>query len=316
MDQRPWGGHDRPTESFASAPTEPFASSPLAPTRRFTVQQPGGPQPGGQLSGGQPGAAPQGSMPTGGPASFAQPSQPAWQGQPSQQGQAGQHGQTWQQGQAGQYGGPPEPPRRRTGLWITVGCALAVIVLLLLAVTGGIVYLVAGRDGDGGETGTETTPAGTVVESDGFTVVYPEGWSEGEREDYAIDAGQLVLLRSEAVLGEDDEAVRDSVTVYRYDSGLHAVAECRQQAIWIGFEFDYGSTSDAEELEMTTIDGVDAAHHRVTGTRAGFDAVAETWCMDDGDDIVQISVESYGDTALSPEVEGIVESFTWTAAST
>lgn len=213
--------------------------------------------------------------------------------------------------QQGPYGpGQVTPPPggrtgRRTGIWIALGCLALVVVLGFLAVTGGVIYLATQRGGGDGEETTATAPACTVSE-DLFRLECPAGWEEGEPSP---DSGMVLRLQGEARIVGEDEVVRDEFVVYRFSSDLHAVAECEQQAIWLGFDWD--ETGDPEALDPTELDGKDAAHHRITGSTAGVDAVEETWCIDVGDEVVQITAAAYGTTELTAQIQGILDSWTW-----
>lgn len=215
-------------------------------------------------------------------------------------------------------GGPPPgtwapapPPRRRTGVWIAIACVLVVLVLGFLAVTGGVVYLVARGGGSGGADGGEDTGAETAqIQHEYFSFSYPADWfdhSDGEvlRESDGVAEVADTDIDPDAY----DQFATDQVTVYAYDGTLHAEAGCRQQAVWIGFGWE--QSEDPEELDPVTLGGRELPAHRRLGTHDGQDVVAELYCADVGDDVVEVVAETHGATELSPEVREILASWTW-----
>lgn len=209
------------------------------------------------------------------------------------------------------YAPAPPAPRRRWGIWVAVGCLALFLVLVLIATIGGVVYLV-NRDGGGSTTTTSVAPTMATAEGSTFTIDYPSTWESVELDPGAVDAGAFVdLRRLEGRTDDDGDVVADNVIVYQFDTGKQAVAECRFQSAFLGFEFD--DDQDAEELEVTELAGQSAAHFRVVGTRAGRDAVAETWCLDVDGGVLQVVAETYGATELSAEEQEIVASLEVTA---
>lgn len=225
----------------------------------------------------------------------------AQQGHPNGQGP---------QGHQGGYPQPPAPPQgRRWGIWIAVGCLALLLVLLLIATIGGVVYLV-GRDGPEDPPATTSAPATVTSTGTTFTLTHPDTWAEGERTP---DTGMELNLRRTAGQEEDDDGMQhgDNVTVYQFQSERQAVAECRWQAPFLGWGFD--DHEDAEELDRTEVGGAPAAHHRVHGTWDGRPVVAETWCLDVDGGVLQIVAETYGAEEISSEEAQIVSSLVVTA---
>lgn len=205
------------------------------------------------------------------------------------------------------YQGQGAPGRSRTGLWVALGCAGLVVVLLLLAVTAGVILLVSDRGG--GQAATSTAPEAEPFEHELFTLEYPAHWENVELTAEDGDAGMVLNLRTEGRIVGDDEVLRDEFTAYVFTSDVHAVAECRLQANFLGMGWD--DSADPEDVGPADVDGREAAHHRVTGTMAGVDASAETWCVDVGDQIVQISADAYETTELTEEIRSILDSWRW-----
>lgn len=205
----------------------------------------------------------------------------------------------------------PAPKRSRTGFWLVLACVLVVLLLGFLAITGGVVYLVA-RGGGGGDDTTTSAPAPVTFEHEYFTFSYPADWFSIDLPANAGDSGEVVQVADEDIDPEDYEAfAADSVVVYVYDSDVHAKVSCQMQAVWTGFGGD--SSEDPEELDPMTIDGKQLPRHRTVGTHEGKDVVGETYCADAGSQVVQIVAETHGATELSPEVRAIFDSWTWTA---
>ena len=184
---------------------------------------------------------------------------------------------------------PPSPPRPRTGFWIALGCVLILLVLVFLAVTGGVVYLVSRDRG---------TPAG------------PTTWYALHESAEAAETDGVAEVADEDIAPDDlFNLAENSVVVYMFDSDLHAVMTCRTQATWTGFAWD--ESVDPEEIDPITLDGKELAAHRTLGTHDGQDVVGEMYCADVAGEVVQIVVETHGATELSPEIQGILDSWVW-----
>lgn len=209
-------------------------------------------------------------------------------------------------GSVTQQSPPPSPTRGPRAPWVLIGigCLAFVIASALIAVVGGVVHL-ATRDSPG-----PTEPAGPMlVEGTGYTLEVPLAWEQVPGDEFFPGAGgDLALQGPEHRF--DEAVVHDQVLVYRYDASLHAVAECRFQATFMGSDID--DTEDPEELEKGELGGEPAAHHRVQGTHGGEDAVEESWCVDVEDEVVAIYATNFGTSELSPETLAIVESVVWT----
>ncbi|WP_157975694.1 hypothetical protein [Brachybacterium sp. YJGR34] len=227
-------------------------------------------------------------------------------GQPYQ-GQGGSPGASW--GPPAQ--GPAEPPRRsRAGLWVALGCAGLVIVLLLVAVTGGIIHL-ATRDGGSGTATTE--PALAEHSEEYFALSYPSTWFRIEETSDDADAGQVLEIADEEIPPEEyDVYAPNSLTVYVFDGDLHAQAECEMGAIWLGTFWDV--SEDPEALDPVTVGGEELVAWRVSGTHADQDAVSEIYCADIDGKVLQIVVETHGAAEISPALRTILDSWTWTTA--
>lgn len=211
-------------------------------------------------------------------------------------------------------GQQPPPPRSRTGLWIALACVLIVLVLVFLAVTGGVVYLVS-RDRGAQPVPPETPSAAELVnvELEFFSFSYPATWFDLNASADPADAVGVAEIADEDIAPDDlYNLPTNSVVVYLFDSDLHAVMTCRTQATWTGFGWD--DAEDPEEIDPITLDGKELAAHRTRGTHEGQDVVGEMYCADVADDVVQIVVETHGATELSPEVQGILDSWVWTDA--
>lgn len=244
-------------------------------------------------------------------------------GQPDHHGQSSQGQQA--QGQpapghvpAGSFapgsgGGPtaPTPPRRsRPGIWIALGCAVLLILLLLIAVTGGVIYL-ATRGG--GEDGT-TAPEMAQYSGEYFSVQYPAHWFSSEIAPEESEYGMVLEVADEEIPDDAyDEFATNSVVVYVFDADLHAVKECESQSGFAGFNWD--DPGPPEKIESATLDGREVPGYRATGEHADQEAVAEMYCADVGDLVLQVAVETHGSTELSPEVRTILDSWTWTDAA-
>ena len=63
--------------------------------------------------------------------------------------------------------------------------------------------------------------------------------------------------------------------------------------------------------QSITLDGKELAAHRTLGTHDGQDVVGEMYCADVAGEVVQIVVETHGATELSPEIQGILDSWVW-----
>ena len=210
----------------------------------------------------------------------------------------------------GPAGQGPAPERSRTGFWLVLACVLLVLLMGLLAVTGGVVYLVA--RGNGGPEGDATTsaPAPLTFEHEHFTFSYPADWFSIDMSATSADSGAVVKVADEDVDPADYEAfAASSVIVYVFDSDVHAKVSCQMQATWTGFGWD--SSEDPQELEPITIDGRELPRHRTAGTHQGKDVVGEMYCADAGTQVIQIVSETPGATELSPEVRALFDSWTW-----
>lgn len=213
----------------------------------------------------------------------------------------------------GQVGSPlePIPPRRsRAGIWIALACAVLVVVVLLLAVTGGVVYLAT----RGGSSQDDPTAAAMTQHSgEVFSVQYPATWFVSESGEDAESAGLLLEL-GDVQIAEDeyDEFATNSLTVYLFDSTLHAQKECEMQSSWIGFGWD--EVDEPTALDPVTLDGRELVAYRALGSHDDQDAAGEMYCADVGTQVMQIVVETHGATELSSEITAILDSWTWTSA--
>lgn len=206
---------------------------------------------------------------------------------------------------------PPQPQRSRTGFWIALACVLSLLVLVFLAVTGGVVYLVS-RDRGAQPVPSETpsTAERVAFEHEFFSFSYPATWFDLNASADPADAVGVAEIADEDIDPDDLYTLADnSVVVYMFDSDLHAVMTCRTQATWTGFSWE--ESEDPEEIDPITLDGKELAAHRTRGTHDGRDVVGEMYCADVADDVVQIVVETHGATELSPEVQGILDSWVW-----
>lgn len=220
-------------------------------------------------------------------------------------------GQPYQQGQQWSPGAPTERPRRsRTGMWIAVVCAVLVVVVGVVAVLGGVLYLVS-RDGGGGAGGGDPTDDAAVAtyEGDYFTFDYPEGWVDLSDAEGFVGAGGLVEVADEEPGEELGDVPPNDLRVYMYSTTYGAQTECRAQAVWSGFNWD--DAGDPQEQDPTTIGGEEMFVQRVTGTHQGQDAVSEMYCMDLGSNVVQIVAEHHGGAELGPELTAILDSWVW-----
>ncbi|MGO1259869.1 MAG: hypothetical protein ACTMII_13035 [Brachybacterium sp.] len=207
----------------------------------------------------------------------------------------------------------PSPQQRsRTGFWCALACVLTLLAIVFLAVTGGVVYLVSrDRGSPPGPTETASGPELVSFEHEFFSFAYPATWFDLNKSADPADAVGVAELADEDIAPDDLYSfATNSITVYMFDSDLHAVMTCRTQATWTGFGWD--EPGDPEELDPITLDGKELAAHRTTGTHDGQDAVGEMYCADVADDVVQIVVETHGATELSPEIRQILDSWVWT----
>ncbi|WP_157236046.1 hypothetical protein [Brachybacterium sp. P6-10-X1] len=202
---------------------------------------------------------------------------------------------------------PPAPRRSRPGIWIALGCAVLLILLLLIAVTVGVVHLLTR---DGGEDGA-TAPETVQVSQEYFSLRYPAEWFEGEISEDSASSGMVLDLRDEQVEGE--EVATNSLVVYVFDATLHAKSECERQAIWIGYLWD--EVGDPTTIDPITLDGKELPSHRALGTHDDREAVSEMYCADVGDQVLQILVETHGAAEVSPEIRAILDSWRWSDAA-
>lgn len=204
----------------------------------------------------------------------------------------------------------PWPPRRsRPGIWIALGCAVLVILLLLIAVTGGVIYLVT----RGGQDET-TAPETAQYSGEHFSVQYPATWFSSEITADESEYGMVLEVADEEIPDDAyDEFATNSVVVYVFDADLHALKECESQSGFVGYGWD--DPGPPETIESATLDGREVPGYRATGEHAGQEAVAEMYCADVGDLVLQVAVETHGSTELSPEVRTILDSWTWTDAA-
>lgn len=209
-------------------------------------------------------------------------------------------------------GTQPAPGRSRGGLWIALGCAVMLVVLLFLAATGGVVYLVV-RGGDSPEPSPTSPPVETAEFShDYFRFTYPADWYDLSGRAGVADAGGVVELADEQIDTDDYEALAHaSIVVYAFDSDYRAAGTCRTQATWTGFAWD--SAEEPQELDPVTIGGRELPAYRTLGTHGGEDVIGEMYCADVGENVVQIVVETRGATAVDPELQAILDSWEWTA---
>lgn len=206
-----------------------------------------------------------------------------------------------------------EPGRRRTGLWIALGCVLLVLVLGFLAVTGGILLLVR-RGGEQAAPPTDSAPATVLLERETFTLSYPADWQDYSETGFEADSDGIVLLSDvEYDPLAYDEVPTQSLTVYAFPSDAHAEATCRMHAVWIGFSFD--EVDEAVAVDPVAVGDRELVAHRAPGRHDGQDAVAEIYCADVDGDIVEIVVETVGSTEISPELREILASWEWTDAA-
>ena len=206
---------------------------------------------------------------------------------------------------------PPSPSRPRTGFWIALGCVLILLVLVFLAVTGGVVYLVSrDRGTPAGPTATADGPELVTVEHEFFSFSYPATWFDLHESAEAAETDGVAEVADEDIAPDDlYNLAENSVVVYMFDSDLHAVMTCRTQATWTGFAWD--ESEDPEEIDPITLDGKELAAHRTLGAHDGQDVVGEMYCADVAGEVVQIVVETHGATELSPEIQGILDSWVW-----
>lgn len=243
----------------------------------------------------------------GGAAGGQQPSpgQQQWGQPPGSPPQWGQQAPQW--GAPTGHPAPPGPGRSRT--WIVLGCAGLVVVLLLLAITGGVAVLLSRDRGSGEETTSAAEPV--VFETGDFRVEYPADWETHEITSDEEGFGKLLHLVDVKIPEEDalDEFPPNSLEIYLYDSDVHAKTECELQAIWAGFLWD--ESGDQVALEDPQLGGRAVSGYTKSGTHDGQDAVTEGFCADVGDQIVQVVVETHGATEISPELREILASWTW-----
>lgn len=187
-----------------------------------------------------------------------------------------------------------------------LGCVASVLLLMFLAVTGGVVYLALDRRG--GPAGPTPAHVRTFT-GDGFAFDYPVDWEQRALSVEDAGAGKLVEVRSPARITAADEVVRDAFTVYRFESKNSAGVECEFQAGFLSFLWEDPGTP--QEFDPADIDGVSAAHHGVTGTESGVDAAADTWCMDVDTEILQITAATFESHEHSAEIQAILDSWTW-----
>ena len=211
--------------------------------------------------------------------------------------------------------GPHGPPRgpsrpRPSGRWIVLGCVGMVSVLMALAVAGGLVHLLVRPAAEGPGTAVTEAPAPDLktFTDPHFSIDYPAHWEEIELGPEHDDAGTIVVLR-DAEVDADSELPHDEVTVYRYSSDVHALVECTRQAHWIGFSWD--RADEPVDVGPSDLGGREVPHHRVTGEHLGAEALGETWCIDVGDEVMQVAADSFAGGSRSGDVELILASWTW-----
>ena len=219
---------------------------------------------------------------------------------------------------------PPQPAgqgqgdsRSRAPMWIAVACAGMVALLLLLVVTGGVTYLIV-RPSGGEETEDPqpTAVEGTLFEHELFTVIVPPQWEILEIE--ADNSTGIVLdLQGEPVIGEDDEVIRPTASVYAFEGSMGVAEQCRFDTISFGFVWGLagGEADDPVDIGPSELAGRETIHYRVTGTAAGMDALGEMMCLDVDGTIVTVSAEVYELEALPEEVTGMWASWEWTEAA-
>lgn len=208
-------------------------------------------------------------------------------------------------------GQQPPPQRSRTGFWCALACVLTLLVIVFLAVTGGVVYLVSRDRGNSpGPTETSQAPELVTFEHEFFSFSYPATWFDLHESADAEETDGVAKVADEDIAPDDlYNLAPHSVVVYMFDSDLHAVMTCRTQATWTGFGWD--ESGEPEEIDPITLDGKELPAHRTIGTHDGQDVVGEMYCADVADDVVQIVVETHGATELSPEIQNILDSWVW-----
>lgn len=201
------------------------------------------------------------------------------------------------------------PARGRSARWwIGLGCVGMVLVLMALAVTGGVALLVVRSVGPGSTGAERTAPALTTFVDPAFSLAHPASWEQIEPGPEHVGAGTVVILRE---VGADEEVPRDEVIVHRFRSDVHALVECTRQAHWIGLTWD--RAEEPEDVGPSVLGGRELAHHRATGEHLGVAALGEMWCADVGDEILQITADSFAGAGRSADVELILSSWTWQA---
>lgn len=205
-----------------------------------------------------------------------------------------------------------QPGRSRAPLWFALACAGMVALLLLLAVTGGITYLIVRP---AGEDSSPTAEEGTLFEHELFTLTVPSQWEILEIED--DNSGIVLDLQGEARMGESDEVVRPTASVFAFESSMGTAAQCELDTNSFGLVWGLvgGSADDPVDVGPSELAGRETIHYQVTGEAAGFDALGEIMCIDIDGTTVTVSAEVYDQEAMPAEVTEMWASWEWTDAA-
>jgi hypothetical protein len=190
------------------------------------------------------------------------------------------------------------PPRSR-GLVIALACALAVCLVMIVVIVGGLVILV--------QRGQEPEDALETVELEGFTTVVPAEW---EDEDADLEGAEILLRRGSA----DGEQM---ITIGRLgttgSTGEELCDTLQQSAEDQGLTTEY-----SRSLDPIQVDGREA-QVRSWAAEDAEDAWSrgDLLCVDGGADsgaLFLLAENSHeGETAQRlPELEQMLEQWRWT----
>lgn len=188
------------------------------------------------------------------------------------------------------------PPRRRRAVRAVLLCTGLLCLALVLAIGGGVTYLVIQRDA---ATSPETVP----LEVDGISTVVPTGWSEVENPEFV----SLRVLSALASPSEDQRvAIARETTGIRNAAGFCSVLldSAKEQGL---------ATVSAEVLDPLMVDGARAAHSRWVSYSEDRWHQGDAYCMADAESVVVLLAEgsSPDGAGPAPVAEVMLDTWTW-----
>lgn len=218
-----------------------------------------------------------------------------------------------QPGPAQQQGPGQQPKSRRGLLWAGIGCAVLLIVGLLIAVLAGVIFLFVRGGGSDSPRSTEPSTAATeTFTGDTFTVQYPADWEKVPDDGNESTTGEVLEI------APSDHSAKAKIYRYHPSQTTDVATECAAQSAFLPMSFDGDDKATQEETDQA--DGRDAYHYSLSGSSSGLmegeqgqDMHVDMWCMKDDENVVQLVVTTIGSTDPGPQAQQMLESWSWTS---